>query len=71
MSQHAKQLCSSLPADRVSSHRGHVITPPMQVTQLSSGWRTAGVWGGNPQRLLRVPVKRARFLVPRRPFRSG
>lgn len=42
MSQHAKQLHSFLPADRVSSHRGHIITLPVLVTPLFSWWRIAG-----------------------------
>lgn len=55
MSQHAKQLCSSLPADRVSSHRGHIITLLMQVTQLSSGWRTAVSLGWQPTEVVKGP----------------
>lgn len=57
MSQHVKQLYSFLPAYQVSSHRGYIITLPMQVTQLSLGWRTAVRLGWQPAKVVKGPYE--------------
>lgn len=65
MSQHAKQLYSFVPADWVSSHQRHFITLPFRWDNCPYGGELQYVWFGSLSRLLRIPVKGAKWLVLR------